>query len=142
MRIERKALVSHTALEMYRLVADVPAYPQFLSWCSAAVVHEQDETSQKAELTVSIAGIRQRFTTLNTLRAGESVEMRLLEGPFKSLQGSWNFDQLGNEGCRVSLVLEFEISAGPLAAVFGKGFGRIADRLVSDFCKRADTVYG
>jgi len=142
MRIERSALVIYSALDMYRLVADVPAYPQFLSWCSAAVVHEQDGRSQKAELTVSIAGIRQRFTTLNALHAGERVDMRLIEGPFKSLQGSWRFDQLGDAGCRISLALDFEISTGPLAGAFGKGFGHIADRLVADFCKRADTVYG
>jgi len=25
--------------------------------------------------------------------------------------------------------------------VFGKGFGKVADRLLDDFCKRADEVY-
>jgi len=67
--------------------------------------------------------------------------MNLLEGPFKDLQGAWSFLQLGEDGCKVSLRLEFEMRRGPVAKVFGKGFGKIADRLLDDFCKRADEVY-
>ncbi len=142
MRIERSALVSHSAPDMYQLVEDVRSYPLFLSWCTETFLHEQDETMQKAELVVLVAGIKQRFTTLNTLVKGERVAMKLLRGPFRTLSGEWLFKQLGEDGSRVSLNLDFEISKGPLARVFGKGFGHIADRLVLDFCKRADVVYG
>ena len=141
MKIERSALVAYSAMDMFQLVADVPAYPQFLSWCTATMVHEQDSVMQKASLTVVVAGIRQHFTTMNALRSGERVEMRLLEGPFRSLQGEWSFAQLGEDGCKISLELDFEMNAGPMASVFGKGFGKIADRLVEDFCKRAEMVY-
>ena len=46
MKIERSALVKHSAMEMYGLVADVPSYAQFLSWCTASEVHEQDKDVQ------------------------------------------------------------------------------------------------
>jgi ribosome-associated toxin RatA of RatAB toxin-antitoxin module len=141
MKIERSALVAHSAMDMYRLVRGVPSYPQFLSWCSATEVHEQTSEMQKASLTVVVAGIRQHFTTMNTLCSGERVEMKLLEGPFKNLQGEWRFVQLGEDGCKISLELDFEMTRGPMAAMFGKGFGKIADRLVDDFCKRAEKVY-
>jgi len=141
MKIERSALVTHSAEKMYRLVRDVPSYPQFLSWCTATIVHEQTIGMQKASLTVSVGGIVQHFTTINTLRPEECVSMKLLEGPFRALQGEWVFQRLGVDGCKVSLSLQFEMRSGPLARVFGKGFGKIADRLVDDFCKRADEVY-
>jgi len=141
MKIERSALVTHSAMDMYKLVADVPSYPQFLSWCTATAVHEQDDVSQKASLTVTVAGITQHFTTLNALVAGERVGMRLFEGPFKNLQGEWCFTQLGADGCKISLELDFEMSGGLMATMFGKGFGKIANRLVEDFCKRAEEVY-
>ena len=141
MKISRSALVTHSAIDMYRLVQAVSSYPQFLSWCTAAVVHEQSIESQKASLTVVVAGIRQQFTTLNTLVHGERVEMKLLEGPFKNLQGQWCFVQLGEDGCKISLELDFEMTKGPMANMFGKGFGKIADRLVGDFCRRAESVY-
>ena len=141
MKIARSALVMHSAMDMYRLVEGVPSYPQFLSWCTAARIHEQNNEMQKATLTVVVAGVRQSFTTLNTLLSGESVEMKLLEGPFKNLQGEWRFIQLGTDGCKISLELDFEMTNGVMSSVFGKGFGKIADRLVDDFCKRAEQVY-
>ena len=141
MKIARSALVMHSAMDMYRLVEGVPSYPQFLSWCTAARIHEQTNEMQKASLTVVVAGVRQSFTTLNTLLSGESVEMKLLEGPFKNLQGEWRFIQLGTDGCKISLELDFEMTTGVMSSVFGKGFGKIADRLVDDFCKRAEQVY-
>ena len=141
MKIERSALVTHSALDMYLLVADVPSYPQFLSWCTATQVHEQNIDMQKASLTVVVAGIKQHFTTINTLRSGERLEMKLLEGPFKNLLGEWSFVQLGEDGCKISLELDFEMANGPIAKMFGKGFGKIANRLVEDFCQRAEKVY-
>jgi len=141
MKIERSALVTHSALDMYGLVADVRTYPQFLSWCTASEVYEQSLDMQKASLTVMIAGIRQKFTTINTLSVGERVELRLLEGPFRNLQGEWSFIQLGQDGCKINLQLEFEMMAGPMAVLFGSGFGKVANRLLEDFCKRAEVVY-
>ncbi len=88
-----------------------------------------------------VAGIKQQFTTLNTLFAGERVELQLLKGPFRNLQGEWSFVQLGQDGCKISLELEFEMIAGPMAVVFGSGFGKVANRLLDDFCKRAEQVF-
>lgn len=141
MKVERSALVTHSAMDMYRLVADVPSYPQFLSWCTATNVHEQSEESQKASLTVTIAGVTQHFTTINALSAGQKVAMKLFDGPFKNLVGEWCFIQLGEAGCKISLELDFEMTGGLMSSMFGKGFGKIANRLVEDFCKRAEKVY-
>lgn len=141
MKITRSALVTYSAMDMYKLVEAVTYYPQFLSWCTGTLVHEQSSEFQKASLTVVVAGITQSFTTLNTLISGERVEMKLFEGPFKNLQGEWRFKQLGEIGCKISLELDFEMTAGPMARLFGKGFGKIADRLVEDFCRRAEKVY-
>ena len=141
MKITRSALVTYRAMDMYKLVENVPFYPQFLSWCTATIVHEQSDEFQKASLTVLVAGIKQTFTTMNTLYRGERVEMKLFEGPFKNLQGEWRFMPLGEDGCKISLELDFEMKAGPMAKLFGKGFGKIADRLVDDFCVRAEKVY-
>ena len=141
MKIARTALVSYSAMDMYKLVEGVPAYPQFLSWCTGTEVHEQSDTMQKASLTVLVAGVRQQFTTVNTLVLGEKIEMRLHRGPFRNLQGQWQFMQLGDAGCKISLELEFEMTSALMSGVFGKGFGKVADRLVDDFCKRAEGVY-
>ena len=142
MDIERTALVLHPAMDMFRLVQDVPAYPQFLSWCTHAELHEQTADQQLASLAVKGGGVNQKFTTRNRFVPGEHLTMSLVDGPFRRLAGEWRFDQLGTDGCKITLALEFDFSSRVLSSAFRRGFTHIADRLVSDFCRRADNVYG
>lgn len=129
-------------MDMFRLVQDVPAYPEFLTWCLDAEVREQDAEHQLATLVVRISGMTQTFTTHNRFVPGERLTLALVDGPFQRLTGEWLFEQLGGAGSKVTLVLNFEFSNKVLSAAFRRGFTHIADRLVSEFSKRADDVYG
>lgn len=142
MQIDRFALLPYTPLDVYRLVHDVPAYPQFLSWCSDAEIHEQDAQQQLASLWVTVGGITQKFTTRNRLVPGELLAMSLVDGPFRSLGGSWSFEALGTQGCKVSLSLEFEFSNSLLSSAFRRGFARVTERMVGEFAERAQNLYG
>ena len=77
MDIIRSALVLHPAINMFRLVQDVPAYPQFLSWCVRSEVHEQTAEMQLATLTVKVSGMTQTFTTRNRFVTGERLTLYL-----------------------------------------------------------------
>ena len=142
MEITRTALVPHPALDMFRLVRDVPSYPDFLSWCTRSELHEQSPEHQLASLEVKVSGVTQTFTTRNRLETGQRLTMSLVEGPFRTLSGEWRFLQLGADGSKITLALEFDFSSRVLSSAFRRGFTHIADRLVSDFCARADVVYG
>jgi ribosome-associated toxin RatA of RatAB toxin-antitoxin module len=142
MEIRRSALVPHPAMDMFRLVKDVPAYPEFLGWCTSSKVHEQTEEHQIATLVVKVSGITQTFTTHNRFVAGERLTLSLVDGPFRHLTGEWLFEPLGSVGSKVTLVLNFEFSSKVLSSAFRRGFTHIADRLVSEFSARADVVYG
>ena len=141
-RIERSALVGYSPRQMFDLVRDVKAYPRFLSWCSNAQVSEDSETRQVASLEISLAGLKQRFTTRNTLEPPNRISVELVSGPFRRLEGSWTFEPVGDSGCRVTLHLSFAMASRVLAGALERGFARVADRLVDDFCRRADQVYG
>jgi ribosome-associated toxin RatA of RatAB toxin-antitoxin module len=142
MEIKRTALVLHPAMDMFRLVQDVPAYPDFLTWCLKSEVHEQTAEQQLASLVVRVSGMTQRFTTRNRFVPGERLTLSLVDGPFRHFSGEWLFETLGQEGSKVTLVLSFDFSSRVLSSAFRRGFTRIADRLVSEFSNRADHVYG
>jgi len=129
-------------MDMFRLVQDVPAYPDFLTWCLSSEVHEQSSDHQLASLVVKVSGVTQTFTTRNRFVPGERLTLSLVEGPFRHLSGDWLFEPLGGEGSKVSLILSFDFSSRVLSSAFRRGFTHIADRLVSEFSKRADHVYG
>jgi ribosome-associated toxin RatA of RatAB toxin-antitoxin module len=142
MEIRRSALVLHPATDMFRLVLDVPAYPEFLGWCVSSHVHEQTAEHQVATLVVKVSGVTQSFTTHNRFVPGERLTLSLVDGPFRHLSGEWLFEPLGSEGSKVTLVLSFDFSSKVLSSAFRRGFTHIADRLVSEFSQRADAVYG
>lgn len=135
--VERSALVMVPAARVYELVRDVRAYPARFNWCEAATVHLEDEARQRASLAVRIAGISASFTTDNRLLAPHSIEMQLVDGPFRSLNGLWRFESLSERGARVSLRLAFEVANGLMAGAIKLGFAHLADRMVDDFCRQA-----
>ncbi len=139
--VNRSALVTHSPGKMFELVRDVEHYPTFLSWVKDAEVHEQDPTHQLASLEVSVAGVTRRFRTRNELVAAERLTMHLDEGPFQRFGGEWRFADLGI-GCKVELILSFDFDSPVLAAAFNRGFVTVANRMVDDFCRRADALYG
>jgi len=127
---------------MFGLVRDVQRYPEFLPWVRGAEIHEDSDQLQVATLDVRVAGISRRFTTRNSLAQDERLAMELEKGPFDDLSGCWEFKALGSNGTRVSLDLSFHLPGSMLMLPFQRGFGRVADRMVDDFCRRADQIHG
>ena len=142
-KVNRQALVRHKAEKMYDLVNNVEAYPEFLKWCSNSHVIENSEFKMIAGMTVSLAGIKQKFTTENTLIKDDKIlkiMLNLKEGPFEKLKGYWQFSELTEQASKIELHLEFNFKTGLMNSAFRKGFGRIAQQLVSDFVNRAEHV--
>ncbi len=138
--IERSALVLHAADRMHALVADIGAYPQFLPWCRASEVRSIDADEVEATLHIEYRGIRQRFTTRNRTSADGSIELRLVSGPFKSLEGKWSFAVLRRDASKVHLELSYQLASGLLEHVVGPMFNYIAGTLVDAFVRRADSL--
>src|SRR3970040_1242829 len=93
-RIARSAIVDRPASALYALVEDIESYPRFLPWCHSAHVHERGPGLTRATLTVGLKGIRQSFTTENTNRPAEAIDMRLVKGPFRRFSAAWRFHAL------------------------------------------------
>lgn len=136
-RIARSALVDRPASALYRLVEDIESYPRFLPWCLAAHVHERGPHRTHATLTVGLKSIRQSFTTENTNRPGEAIDMRLIKGPFRRFAAAWRFHSLSEHAAKVEFSLEYEFAGTIVAAALEPLFDRIADTMLDAFVRRA-----
>src|ERR1700692_3714457 len=96
--VERSALVTYTAAQMFALVDDVARYPEFLPWCSGARVQEISETERLASVKGGRGLLRTDFTTRNTLEKDARILMQLVDGPFRALTGEWRFESIGDRG--------------------------------------------
>ena len=138
----RSVLVEHSRGEMYALVDAVEEYPKFLPWCGGAQVLLRDAAVTRATVLIDYHGIRQSFTTENAKREPEEMQIRLVEGPFRVLDGTWRFTALGERACKVELRLRYEFSSRILEKLVGPVFNHIANTLVDAFAKRAGQVHG
>jgi len=140
-RIERSALVAFSAQQMFDLVNDIAAYPQYMEGCVGSEVLERQDHEVVARLDLSKFGVKQSFVTRNRLTPPLQMTMELEEGPFDRLVGCWDFKVLDEQACKVSFELEFELSNKLLGRAAGKLLGSVANDLVDGLCRRADQVY-
>ena len=139
--VRRKEFIPFTARQMFDLVNNVEAYPEFLPWCAKARRDRVTDDGIVATLTVAKGPLQHSFTTKNTNVGYERIEMGLLEGPFRRLHGVWRFDEVPG-GCKISLELDFEFSNRLLAAALSKAFQLMTGSMVDAFRVRATQLYG
>ncbi len=140
--VKRSAIVPYSALEMYDLVADLDQYQKFLPWCGGSNTLERDGERVVAKIDIDFKGLKKSFVTENKIVAGQSIEMHLKSGPFRSLNGIWKFQPLSSSSARVALDLEFEFSGAIVDRLLGPVFSSISGSMVDSFVKRAEQVYG
>ena len=89
--VVRSAFSPFTAEQMFDLVNDVAAYPEFLPWCVSADVLESNGASMTARLKIKRGRFDHAFTTANQLTPGKRIELHLIDGPFRKFGGAWTF---------------------------------------------------
>jgi ribosome-associated toxin RatA of RatAB toxin-antitoxin module len=144
-KLLKSVLIWYSPEEMFRLVTDVDQYKNFLPWCHHSKVLKMSEHEMDAEVGIGMAGIKQVFVTHNTHVQDREVHMKLVQGPFSKLDGTWTFEPVGNSAeraCKVTLELEYGFASSTLATVVGPIFDKIAASMVDAFVKRAEQVYG
>lgn len=140
--IRRSALVRYTPAQMFDLVNDVEAYPKRFAWCSGAHVLERADDVLVARLDLKFAGFNQSFTTRNTVEKPHRLQMSLVDGPFRSLEGLWTFTPLGEQGCKIAFALDFDYAGWLGGGAIKLGFQGLANRMVDDFSREAERLYG
>lgn len=140
--VHKSVLLAYSAEQMFALVDNIEDYPKFLPWCGGAEVRQREGNKVVAMVTINYHGVKQTFSTENTNTPPTSIEMALIEGPFRHLTGSWHFKPLREDACKIEFELHYEFSSKMLEQLIGPVFNMIANSFVDSFVKRAEAVYG
>jgi ribosome-associated toxin RatA of RatAB toxin-antitoxin module len=139
----KKSISKHSDEQIFAVVNNISAYPDFIEWCEKVNILLDTETTVQAELYLKKGALNYSFATENSLIYPSSMQMRLLSGPFKRFIGEWTFKALpNNQGCEVEFSLEYEFSNRLLGMTAGSAFHLMADDMVKIFLERADALYG
>lgn len=133
-------IVPYTADVMYRAVAEVEHYPQFLPWVVGLRVLSREPGRLTAEMAVGYGGLRERYTSEVLLDEGaRRVDVSQLSGPFKTLENHWRFTPVEG-GCQVEFAIAFEFKSRILAALAGAKFEKALLKMTDAFEARARTL--
>jgi len=140
-QVRKTVIINHSAAQMYLLVDDVQRYPEFLPWCGGVDLIRQDEHLTEATLHIAYHGLHQNFTTENSKTFPSHMHIQLKDGPFRHLEGTWQFTALNDEACKIEFSLSYEFANHFLEKIIAPVFNHIANTFVDGFVTRADEIY-
>jgi coenzyme Q-binding protein COQ10 len=138
----------YTPDQLFALVGDVMAYPDFVPWITAmrtwnARPLEDGVDSVDAEAGVGFSFLKERFSTRVRRDApNHQIDVTLLSGPFKRLANRWQFFDDGAGGTRVEFDIDFQFKSRLLETLLTANFAHAVDRLMTCFENRAQALYG
>jgi ribosome-associated toxin RatA of RatAB toxin-antitoxin module len=135
--VKRSALVSQPPARVFTLINDIERYPEFLPWCTHARVLSRTPAEIVATLGVRQGALTGEFTTRNTLVPDSRVQMHLVSGPFRALEGDWRLTPIEAHGCRVEFAVRFEFRSRLSGLLFEPLFAQTIGSLVDAFVQRA-----
>ncbi len=140
--VEKSVLIERSAQQMFDLVDRVEEYPQFLPWCSRTELRFRDDARTVATLHIDYHAVKSHFTTENAKEIPSRMRIRLVDGPFRKLEGAWHFKALADHACKIEFSLTYEFSSKLFEKIIGPVFNHIASTFVDAFVRRAALIYG
>jgi coenzyme Q-binding protein COQ10 len=144
---ETRHPLAHSADDMFKLVADVESYPEFLPLCEELKLKRREVRNGKevliATMTVGYKLLRESFTTEVVLDADtRTILVHYLDGPFSFLENRWTFVPLTPKSCEVDFYIAYSFRSRLLERLMGGLFDKAVRKYTDAFEARAGAVYG
>ncbi len=134
-------IVPYAAETMYRVVADVERYPEFLPWVLGLRVKSREANIVIAEMMVGYKAFREKYTSRILLDpAALTVDVTQETGPFRKLENHWRFTPVAETSCEIQFAIDFEFRNRLLGAVAGASFEKALIKMTTAFEARAATL--
>jgi coenzyme Q-binding protein COQ10 len=131
----------YSAEQMFDLVADVKAYPQFLPWVIAMRVRKDEAHETLADMIVGFKGLRETFTSRVQKERPDKIHVEYVDGPLKYLNNDWRFRPEG-DGCLVDFSVDFAFKNRMFELLAGQVFTVALRKMIGAFEDRARALYG
>jgi len=140
MLVRRSLLLPYPAESMFDLIEQAEHYPQFIPWCTDAVILERTEELVAAHISMRVAGLTLSLQTRNPKRRPEWLALRMVRGPLRRFEGEWRLTPLNATACRIEFTLTYEFADRMIERVAGPVFARMADTMVDAYVARAERI--
>ena len=136
MLIKKEAIILKDRKTVFNIVNRVDMYKNFVPYCVDSIIIFEENNEMEAKLNFNLKGLTTSFTTLNKINENESIEMVLIDGPFKKLDGKWEFKEVGSKTI-ILLTINYEAENKIVEYTVTKSLEKITNYLVSAFVRES-----
>jgi coenzyme Q-binding protein COQ10 len=139
--------LAYTPDQLFELVGNVDAYPQFVPWINGmrtwnARTDPEGRTWLDAEAKVGFSLLRETFTTrVRRDPVARQIDVDLISGPFQKLRNRWRFAE-DPAGTRIAFDIDVAFKTRLMEGLLERNFEHAVDRLMGCFEDRAKALYG
>jgi coenzyme Q-binding protein COQ10 len=134
--------------QLFQLVGDVAAYPDFVPWITAMRTWNARRLSDgvdavDAEAGVGFSFLKEKFATrIRRDSHNRLIDVSLISGPFRKLENRWRFLDAGHGCTRIEFEIDFVFKSRLLEGLLRANFSPAVDKLINCFEARAKALYG
>lgn len=133
--------------QLFRLVGDVDAYPDFVPWIQSmrtwnARLDGEGVSLVDAQAGVGFSFLKEKFSTrVRRDAVARQIDVQLLSGPFKHLANRWRFVEADGGATKMEFDIDFEFKSRLLSGMLAANFHHAVDKLMACFEGRAKALY-
>ena len=136
MIIKKEAIILRDIESVFNIVNRVDLYKNFVPHCVESEILSEENNEMIAKLNFNIKSLSTSFTTKNIVKKYNSIDMKLIEGPFKYLDGKWEFKKI-EDTTIIFLTIDYKAKNKIIEYAIGKSLEKITNTLVRAFVKEA-----
>ena len=132
MEIKKEAIIIENIEKVFNIVNRVDLYKNFVPYCVDSIIISEENNQMKARLDFNVKGLQTTFTTQNIIKNNKIIQMKLVDGPFKYLDGEWKFTEIDDKTL-IELKINYEVQSKILGYTIGRSLEKITGYLVKAF---------
>ena len=132
MKIKKEAIILEDIEKVFNIVNRVDLYKNFVPYCVDSIIIFEENNQMQARLDFNIKGLKTTFTTQNIIENNKIIQMKLVDGPFKYLDGEWKFTEIDDKTL-IELKINYEVQSKIIDYTISKSLEKIMDYLVKAF---------
>ena len=132
MKIKKEAIILEDIEKVFNIVNRVDLYKNFVPYCVDSIIISEENNQMQARLDFNLKGLKTTFTTQNIIENNKIIQMKLVDGPFKYLDGEWKFTEIDDKTL-IELKINYEVQSKIIDYTISKSLEKIMDYLVTAF---------
>ena len=136
MIIKKEPIILKDIETVFNIVNNVEKYKNFVPYCTNSEILLENDKIMEAKLEFNLKGFITSFTTKNEVNKNKSINMKLIDGPFKYLDGVWEFKSVDDKTI-IYLSINYEAENKFIEYTIGKSLDKITNYLVKAFTEES-----